>query len=329
MFQVKLKAPFKIEYDEGEPPVTREGEAIVSVASNGICGSDMHRYRGHEPIRKPNEVAGHEFAGTIKEIRGSAPALRPGMKVAVNPSVNCGSCFYCAHGDAYLCENQVFVNGMTEEVAVPLPNLVPLGDSFDLLLAPLIEPAAVAVHAVGRISRSTVLIIGLGTVGLLAQQVCLANGNTVVTTDPADQSIALSRKLGAECAVNAGLPDRMRIIEKSLGDRRIDYVVDNVCTEETVNFAASAVKKGGEVIVIGVCNVNLSIDYRTILLREVDLQASYLYTHDDFLKAAALVTSGRIETRPLVSKVFPLRSAREAFAYKHAVPSVKVVLTGT
>jgi L-iditol 2-dehydrogenase len=172
-----------------------------------------------------------------------------------------------------------------------------------------------------------VLVIGLGTVGLLTQQVCMANGNTVVTMDIASQSLDLSRRLGCACAVDARNPARARIIEEYLGGRKIDYVVDNVCTEETVNFAASAVKKGGEVVVVGVCNVNLSIDYRTILLREVDLQASYLYSHEDFANAAAMVTTGRIELQPLVSKVFPLNHAKEAFAYKHSVPSVKVILS--
>ena len=143
MLQVKVTEIGKIEYEDTPRPVAKSGEAVIEVKSIAICGSDMHVYKGENPIIKPPVVPGHEFGGIIKTINDPKESynFRIGDKVSVFPLVNCSNCYYCNSGKTYLCENQKIFDGvsfdgaMKEEIAIPLFNLVkPLSSTKIYLL---------------------------------------------------------------------------------------------------------------------------------------------------------------------------------------------------
>jgi L-iditol 2-dehydrogenase len=326
MFQVKMKKPYDIVYEEGDAPVPKNGEAVIAVKANGICGSDMHRYTGHSPIGNPDNIIGHEYGGIIKKIEGGGSGLKEGMKAAVNPNIYCGQCYYCRNSLEHLCENMSGINGMAEEVSVPLKNIVRLDPSFDMMLSPFIEPAACVIHAAGEIRDSNILIIGTGTVGLIEQQLLRLNGNKTITMDTADYSRRFSKKLGADLVLDCDDPDKTEKLAEYSKDRKIDIVIDNVCTDATVDFAVKMVKKSGTVLIVGVCGKSLAMDHLSVLLKEVLLRTTFLFRHRDFIRASELIYSGLIDVRPLVTKVFPLKNAKEAFEYKLNTPSIKVVL---
>jgi 2-desacetyl-2-hydroxyethyl bacteriochlorophyllide A dehydrogenase len=265
------------------------------------------------------------------------PGLKEGMKVVINPVVSCGACYYCKSGKEYLCENLGVIGGelegaMKEEIAVPLENIVPLPDSFDLAYSSLIEPATVAVHSVSGLVRngvrkSTVLVIGLGTIGLLIQQVCALYGNTVIAMDVQDHSLEISKKLGADLTVNAKKEDPVKKISAYLGEKKLDVVFDDVNTKVTLNMAVGILKKQGEIIMVGIPPKNFEVNVIDILCKEIHVMGSYLYTDQEFRTAAGLVTGGKLNVKLLLSKSFPFERAAEAYEYKLTVPSIKVALS--
>lgn len=326
MFQVKMKETFKIVYEEGDAPILKNGEALIAVKSNGICGSDMHRYTGHSPIEDSDNIIGHEYGGIIKKIEGKSYGLKEGMKVAVNPNIYCRECYYCKNSLEHLCENMVGINGMAEEVSVPVKNIVRLDPSFSMILSPFIEPTASVIHAAGEIRNSNILIIGTGTIGLIEQQILKLNGNRIITMDIEDFSRRISRKLGADFVIDFNNPDKVERIRKYLKYRKIDIVIDNVCNDETVDFAIKMVKKSGTILIVGVCGKNLKVNCRLALLKEVLLRTTFLFRHPDFIKASEYISNGLINVNLLITKIFSLRNAKEAFEYKLTTPSIKVVL---
>jgi threonine dehydrogenase-like Zn-dependent dehydrogenase len=333
MKQVKLESIRKIVCEDVPEPVARSGEAVVQVRAVGICGSDMHVYVGKNPVLQPPRVQGHEFGGVIKSINGDPGDLKPGMKVAVNPVINCAKCYYCLNGMEYMCEGgQVVIGGqipggMAEEIAVPIRNLVPLDDAFPQLHAAMIEPAAVALHTADEFRNATVLIIGLGPIGLLCQQVCQLNGNTVIGVDISEVALACSRQLGADFTVNSGDPGFKDQIRHFLGGKKIDVVIDAVCSKSSLQLAVDLVRKCGTIRIVGIPHHNFEVDVLGILLNHIELSTSYLYSHDEFLKAARYISANQINVEPLISKVFPLTQAQEAYEFKLNEPSLKVVLT--
>lgn len=334
MLQVKVIDICKIGYEKVPEPIMNSGEAIVDIASVGICGSDIHVFKGENPVLKPPLVQGHEFGGTISSISnlGREKNIKINKKVAVFPIINCGACFYCTKGLDHLCENQMIFDGgifdgaMKEKIAVPIKNLVLLPDSFDLIYSSLIEPVAVAVHVADKIRSSNILIIGVGTIGLLIQQICKKNKNTVITLDINDNSLKNSSSLGADLVCDYLDPGCQKEINNFLGSKKIDIVIDCVGKENTLKSATDLVRKKGEVILVGVPKSNLKVDVVGILLKEITLKGSYIYSIKDFLIAKQYVVGGLVDLKKLDLKIFPLTKAEEGYKYKINNPSKKVLL---
>ena len=326
MFAVIMKVSFDIRYGDVPEPLLQPGGAIVRVDASGICGSDMHRYSGEEPIKDTNKVCGHELGGHIVEVADDVVGFRVGQKVAVNPAVACGECSYCRGDLSYLCENQKWIPAMTERVLVPAKNLVSLPEDFDALYAPLVEPAATSLHTCAGINDMNVVLIGLGTVGLLAMQVLERQGNRVVLADVSEFAMEQARSMGARHVVDLRNEDCEGRIAGILGDRKVDVVIDGVGIPSTVNRGIRIVKKRGTVRIVGASRVSIDFDCRTALLKEVVLESVYIYTEDDYRTAARMMVNGEIAYRDLVSRVFPLTEAREAFEFKQNQPATKVLL---
>jgi threonine dehydrogenase-like Zn-dependent dehydrogenase len=334
MLQVKVKNIYEIEYEDIPEPILNPNEAIIKVASVGICGSDIHVFKGENPVLKPPVVQGHEFGGVIESIKGKGGRgnFKIGQKVSVFPTVNCGECFYCKKDLRHLCENQKIFDGgsfdgaMKEKIAVPIDNLLSLPDSFDLKYSSLVEPVSVAVHSAGIFRNSNILVIGIGTIGSLVQQVCKNNGNTIITLDINKNSLDRSVKLGADLVCDFADPEKKQKITGFLGEEKIDAVVDCVGRDESITFATDMVRKKGTIVLVGVPKKPISVNAVDLLLKEIDLKGSYLYSLKDFLKAGKYIVKNLIDLESLNIKTFPLDKAKEGYEYKVNNPAEKVLL---
>jgi L-iditol 2-dehydrogenase len=326
MFAVVMKNAFDIQYEDVEEPKLKPGGAIVRVDASGICGSDMHRYSGEEPIKDTSKICGHELGGEIIKLAEDVKGLHIGQKVAVNPTISCEKCYYCQRGLSYLCEYQMWIPAMTEKVYAPAKCLVPVPDDFDTLYTPLFEPVATAIHTCSGISNKNVVLIGLGTVGLIMMQILEKQENKVVLADVSDFSMGQAQKVGGKHIVNLCDEDCEEQIATIFGSKKIDYVIDGVGITPTVNLGIRLVKKRGIVRIVGASRVSIEFDCRTALLKEVILESIYIYTENDYCTAAQMIINNEILYKTIVSKVFPLNKAKEAFDYKQNKQSTKVIL---
>jgi threonine dehydrogenase-like Zn-dependent dehydrogenase len=289
----------------------------------------MRFYTGKSPVDKPM-VRGHEFGGVVEQVGAECHGLSVGDHVVVNPAVYCGSCRPCRSGREHLCENLEVMGGaidgaMQEKMLVPASNILPVPEDFDLTYAPLVETAAFARHVVTGITHTNVVIIGSGTIGLLEQQYCTLQNNRVICLDIHDEPLALSKRLGAEAAFNLSKDDATGGVKEYLGAAPLDTVIDNVCSTGSLSVACSLLAKGGTIVLVGIPGEHIELGSE-ILFRELTVSPRFLYRRQEFAAALDDVVNGRIRYRELVTRVFPLSEAKEAFEYKMNNTAIKVIL---
>lgn len=323
MKQVELYAPLDVRLREAPRPTPGPDEVLIAVARVGICGSDLHAYHGRHPFIQLPVVPGHEFAGTIVEIGANVRDLTPGQRVTVEPSLVCGVCTNCTHGRYNICEHLRVIGCQTdgalaEYLAVPAAKALPLPDSLSWDQAALVEPLAVAVHAV-RMARlqpgANVLILGAGTIGLMVLQAAKALGaGRVVITDLIERRLALALRLGAVRAVNPHQADLAHVLEETFGPPRADIIFECVGVAATAREAVRVARKGTRIVLAGVFEEEVPLNLGLVQDRELELVGTLMYAGDDFPTAIRLVERGQVKVEPLITHRFPLDRAAEAFA---------------
>ncbi|HXG00354.1 MAG TPA: alcohol dehydrogenase catalytic domain-containing protein, partial [Bacteroidota bacterium] len=188
----------------------QQGEALVQIHACGICGTDLHIIEGTSHSRPP-VVLGHEFAGLVLDLAGEYPGIRVGTRVAVDPNISCGVCYYCRRGSVHLCSNLTALGvdrdgGMAEFCIVPVQQLHALPDTVAFETGVLVEPVSCALHGIDRAGIRTgdsVVIIGGGTIGLLMLQLARHAGATrIVVVEPAEHKRKAAETLGADVTLD-------------------------------------------------------------------------------------------------------------------------------
>ena len=299
--------PMHSVFTEVDEAKAGHGQSLIEVAYCGICGSDMHAWRGHDERRIPPLVLGHEASGTVI----SGPDQ--GKKVVINPLMTCGQCPACSSGNTHLCPKRELIGmrlpgAFAQRVAINNENLVPLSDHLPLNHAALAEPLSCALHTVHLMMDAAknpardhdIIILGGGTIGLLSALVLEHYGYThiwVGETHPIRRQV-----LEKSCQATIYDPsDNHPVLPKT-----IDVVIDSVGSGTTRIAACNLVKPGGIIIHIGLQNNEPGLDARRITLQEITFKGVYCYRQSDFLEAVKLIEEGVIsagdwvQTRSLV-----------------------------
>lgn len=326
--------PREVIYKDNAPePRPEPGQVVVQVSRVGICGSDLHGYLGKSKIRVPPLIMGHEFTGHIVE---AASGFRQGQRVVVQPLVSCGECRYCRSGRSEICLQRKVLGAhlpgaFADQVAAPAGNVYPLPDDLSLSTGALVEPLANAVHMISLARESLfgdVVVIGAGTLGLLTLQAALlAGAQRAIVADTDDGRLAVARSLGASATVNPRADDLVAAVRDITGGGA-DVVVDAVGHSVTRQQAVACCANGGTAILLGLADVETSLNCLDITNRQVRVQGSYGSNDSDFRAALRLLTSGRIDTASWVSEM-PLRDGARAFQRLTDSPQglVKVVFS--
>jgi len=316
-----LKGPYDIEIIDVEKPEPKPGEVLIRVARCGICGSDLHAYKGKHPDFAIPLIPGHEFSGVVEDVGESVEEVKKGDRVTVEPLKICGKCYYCKRGEYNQCLKfgvlGAQTNGaFTEYIAVQERWVYKIPDKMSFEEGAMVEPTAVAVHAVRRagIVGDTVLVLGAGTIGLLIMQVAKALGaDTVVITDIVDWKLDFAKKLGADYALNPtrdNLKDVINGITDGLG---VDTSFEAVGSNVTLSQALENTRKGGRVVIVGVYEKPMvEINAMKIVNKELEVFGSIVYRWD-YPKAIKLIEQGRVNAKSLVSDVIPLEKIKEGF----------------
>ena len=323
MVQAKLVSVEKIKLEKTSIPSPTSDEVLIQVKICGICGSDIHAYKGKHPFVHPPIVLGHEFSGMVCEIGSGVKGISKGEKVTVEPNLVCGECYNCLHGRYNICLNLKVIgcvgyNGaFAEYIAVPKDKVIKLPQGISYHEAALIEPVAVAVHAVKRAEQRVgyrVIILGAGPIGLLVMQVAKVSGaKEVIVTDLLDYRLKKARDLGADRAINSSSEDLVSLIQEDYGEEGIDLIYDCVGIEETVSQAIQIARKGTKILIVGVPEEKIGVNLAYVQDRELELWGSLMYVREDFTTAIELIHQGKVRVRPLITHHFTLEEIDKAF----------------
>jgi L-iditol 2-dehydrogenase len=294
-----------LRYGEEPDPEAASGAVPFRVSLAGICGSDLHPYRGHAGPRRPPLVLGHEAVGRVEG--------EPGRYV-VFPIVACGACRACLRGEENLCATRGLLGlarqgVFAETVPVDPAALLPIPDGVDDRAAVLTEPLACCLSALrlaGVEAGQRVLVVGGGPIGLLTVHACAVRGIEVAAVEPVKERRTLARRLGA--SVVAASTDDDAIPEA-------DVAIDAVGIEPTWRGAIAKVRMGGSVTVIGLGQADGGVPVGDLVRRGVSLRGHYAYTRADFAAALAMLA----EHPPALDWLTLLPLARGAEAFRRLV----------
>lgn len=312
------------------------GEVLVAVRASGICGSDVHGYLGLTGRRQPGTVMGHEVAGDVLEVGDGVDGLAAGDRVALQSILSCGHCDPCRRGQPNVCDNRQglgmqFDGGYAERMVVPAALAVRLPDEIAYDVAAVVEPLAVALHAVAITPiepSDRVVIVGAGAIGLLTLLVLRHRGVAwVAISDRSAHRLAMARKLGADLTVDVALVDPVETILAETEGHGADVVFEAVGISATVAQSIAVARSGGQVTWIGNSAPTVDLPMQAMVTRELVLRGSYTFV-DEFDQAIELLATGAIDVRPLIELTAPLDDAPDLFRRlgDGTLDAVKVVL---
>ena len=322
----------RVEFREIERPTPKPGEALVKVAYGGICGTDLMIYLGKHPRAKAPLVMCHEFSGAIAQ--DASGVYAPGTPVVINPLLMCGACYACRNGIPHICAKLGLVGidcdgGFAEYVAVPLNTVRPISPSMPLVEAALIEPVAVAVHAV-RASALKVgdvtAALGAGPIGMMTAQVArLAGARRVFVSERSPKRLAIARDLGFE-VIDSSTQNVVETIMAATDGVGLPVVFETAGVQPTINDAVKLARPGGQILQVGLPKTPPTIDLTPLLFREIRITPIRVYREEDFSQAIAIAATGKLDLVKPVTDILPLRELGRAMEMAHEAVNVCKVL---
>lgn len=327
-------------------PELKPGYVLVRVRRAGICGSDLHYFtHGQCAAYVPSRpfILGHELVG---EVAAAANVKLPavGTRVVVNPARPCGQCPYCTSGRANLCPKTIMLGSASTTpptdgafahfVAVRADQCHEIPPNFDDGHAAMIEPLAVALHAVmraGSVSGKSVLVIGAGPIGLLvAMTARVFDAVPVAVSDLVASRRQTALKLGADRAFAPDSPELEKEVRELTG-YGFEVVFEVSGAPQALRQAFSAVRAGGTIVQIGTLGTkDVPLPANQIMARELQVLGSFRYGNA-FAEAAQLAASGKLQLKSLISGVVPLKEINQAMTRaltKNGVLKLQIDLSG-
>ncbi len=307
-----VEAPGKIVYREAPHPVLAPGEIVLRVAAAGLCGTDLHIYRGEYEAVYPI-IPGHEFAGTIVAVGEGVNELAPGMRVTADPNIFCHRCAYCRSGKHNQCINlrAIGVNqdgAFAEYVRVPRGNVYPIGD-LPFTHAAFAEPLGCVVYALQRTQirpADHVLLFGAGPMGcLLVQAVAHSGAARLVASDISAKRLERAAALGATDVVLANARQGKRLRE--LAPEGFDVVIDATGVPEVVEAGFAYLRPRGKYLFFGVCpaGAQIRVTPYDIFRRDWQIMGSFALSYT-IQEAIRWLQTGGVRVQPLISHQIPL-----------------------
>jgi len=330
-----------LEIAELPDPTPGRGEALVSVAACGICGSDVHGYDGSSGRRIPPIIMGHEAAGTIAALGNGVTGFAVGDRVTFDSTIFCGACNNCRRGDVNLCDHRQVLGvscseyrragAFAEYVSVPARILYRLPDTLSFNEAAMLEAVSVALHgvALAQLSAdSTALVVGAGMIGLLTLQALrVASRTRIFVADVDTTRLKLAQDAGATSVLssNSDLVEQVLQLTAGVG---VDVAIEAVGRNETVKASIDSVRKGGTVVLVGNISPEVTLPLQKVVTRQIRLQGSCA-SAGEYPRAIELLASGAIRVKPLISAIAPLEEGPRWFQrlYAREPNLMKVILT--
>ena len=349
MKAIYINSPGQIEIRDMEIPVRKPGEALLKLLYGGICGSDLGSYRGTFAYFSYPRIPGHEFSAEIVSIPENDKGLKAGDIVTCNPYFNCGTCYSCARGIVNACmDNQTMGcqrdGAFSEYITMPLERIYD-GKGLDPKTLAAIEPFCISYHGVHRAGiqkGDKVLVIGAGTIGVLAACAAKALGGEVYLCDVAPDKLryAMDTFGFAGTILNDHPQALQKAVEEITGATTIggstaglgfDVCIEAVGLPETFQNCIDAAAFGGKVVLIGIGKQNLDFNFTMIQKKELQIFGSRNAHKQDFLDLIDLVKAGRVDLEKIITNLYPMDAICQAFADfdQHGASMLKVMIDFT
>jgi L-iditol 2-dehydrogenase len=329
-------------YEDVLDPTPAAHEVLVQVKACGICGSDVHGLDGSTGRRVPPLIMGHEAAGVIAAVGEGVTDWHGGDRVTFDSTLYCGACWYCRRGEINLCERRRVLGvscdeyrqhgAFAEHVAVPQHLLYRLPDDLTFVRASLVEPLAVALHAVSLTPvrlNDTAVVMGAGVIGLLIVQVLRAAGcGNIFAVDLDAGRLALARQLGADHTVRPGEGDLLAEVLAATKGRGADIAFDAVGLGPVIETGVRSLRKGGALTLVGNLAPRIELPLQVVVARQLRLQGCCA-SSGEYPTGLAMMARGAVNVDPLTSATAPLSEGAAWFSRLQAGEPglLKVVLT--
>lgn len=314
----KFGQPLQIE--EKPVPVPGPGEVLVKVRASGLCVSDLHIQDGKIATVKLPYTPGHEMAGVIAAVGEGVSPDRIGEHISAAIDIICGECEFCRTGRTNLCRELVRIgferDGSHEEYCViPAKNAFPVSKDIPFEQVTGIPDAVGCMYnglknqAKLRVGQ-TLLILGVGGLGMNAIQIGKLMGATVFATSRKAGKLEIAREMGADGVIDTSQEDLRRRVDNLTGGRGVDVVLDNIGLEWSVNEGVAMVRPGGRVLVCGYISEEFRVNYQEVMKFEKEILGMRGMTRQDMAEVIELVNSKKIV--PYVYKTVPFEEINEA-----------------
>lgn len=284
MKSILIEKPNQLAIVEREIPTPSAGEVRVKVKLAGICGSDSHIYRGHNPFAKYPRVIGHEFFGVIDAVGEGVESARVGERVAVDPVVSCGHCYPCSIGKPNVCTTLAVLGvhadgGFSEYAVVPAKNAWKIPEAVADQYAVMIEPFTIAANVTGHgqpTENDTVLVYGAGPIGLTIVQVLkgVYNVKNVIVADRIDERLEKAKESGADWAINNSQTPLGEIFtEKGI---KPTLIIDAACHPSILKEAVTLASPAARIVLMGFSSEPSEVIQQGITGKELSIFSSRL-----------------------------------------------------
>ena len=328
----------RVEVKEVQIESPPDGYVLMETHCSGICGSDLHSYRG-EWEQGEEFASGHEASGEIMEVGRGVERFREGDRVTFECFSHCGSCHFCRIGEYNHCLNlswtsQVGHGGFARYSTVHESSLFKLPDEMSYEEGALVEPLAVGYRAIARSGAKysdRLAIIGGGTIGLCCLFAAIAAGvkETLIAVKY-DHQRKMAAEIGADCIVQVGNEDLEDSVKRITDGRGMDAVIETVGIEGGFDTALTIVRRQGAVVLLGGYFQSQQADLGKIVSSEALITGSNCYGMSgmaaDFESSIDLIRTGMVDVKKLVTHRFPLEKIADAFdvAERKESGSIKV-----
>lgn len=287
MKSIVIRQPNELTIEERPLPEPAAGEVRVRIKLAGICGSDSHIYRGHNPFAKYPRVIGHEFFGLIDAVGDGVSAKRIGQRVSVDPVISCGNCYPCSVGKPNVCTSLVVLGvhrdgGFSEYAVVPEANAWVIADSINDKHAVMVEPYTIAANVTGQVSpmeQDVALVYGAGPMGLVTVQALkgVYQVKLVIVADRIPERLTMAERCGADWTIDNSkhsLPDVLA--EKGI---QPTLIIDAACHPSIVQEAITLASPAARIVLMGFSSEPSEMVQQKITGKELSLYSSRLNAH--------------------------------------------------
>ncbi|WP_313606881.1 L-idonate 5-dehydrogenase [Rhizobium sp.] len=327
MKAVVIHSAKDLRVEDREVEAAGAGQVDIAIEAGGICGSDLHYYHhggfGTVRVREPM-ILGHEVAGRVVALGSGVSHLAVGDRVAVSPSRPCNACDYCLKGQQNHCLNMRFYGS-----AMPMPHIQgafrqrlvaeawqchKVNEGISINEAAFAEPFAVTLHAVSRagsLQGKRVLVTGCGPIGVLSIIAARLHGaREVVATDIMDAVLEKAKVIGADRTINtASQPDALNAYTANKGYFDVHFEASG--NERAIRSGLEVLKPRGILVQLGLGG-DISMPQNTIVAKEIEVKGTFRF-HEEFGQAVDLINQKRVDFSPLLSEIYPVADAVEAF----------------